>query len=331
MNSRAKILCYFSVLFLSVLSTKAEERILIAADNQVIEINRAGKVLDIIKFPGQDGVYDAWRLPDGGIVYIHRLGLTLLDANKKVVMEHKAVVGAKGAEINSVDVLEGGAKFAVMESGINKILIIDRKDRVSDSISLPDLSDQDIHFRYRMIRKVNGEEAFFVAQKGSKTLIKVDMKTGNILKSLPLDPYLKPSAVTHKGYAAILANDGSKFTSTSDGCQIIHIGANDKLLSCWTKEDLGLSCRYFTGLQLLKNGNIMAACSDFHVRTAEENSDVLAEITPAGKVIWKLTRAQLVNQIEGYIDPDSGMEELRLANIHIYDTEHIDDCLKVKR
>ena len=331
MNSILNVLYCFLMVLLSVFTVHAEERILIAADNQVIEINRAGKVLDIIKFPGQDGVYDAWRLPDGGIVYVYRLGLILLDAKKNVIMEHKAVAGRQGAEINSVEVLDGGAKFAVMESGINKILIIDRKNNVLDSISLPDLSDQDIHFRYRMIRKINGEDAFWVAQKGSKTLIKVDMRTGSILKKILLDPYLRPSESEHKGYAVILAADGSLFTSTSDGCQIIHIGANDRLISCWTKEDIGLSCRYFTGLQLLKNGNIMAACSDFHLKTAEENSDLLAEITPEGKVVWKLTRAQIVDQIEGYVDPKSGMEELRPANIHIYDSEHINDCLNVKR
>lgn len=58
------------------------------------------------------------------MVYIHRLDLVLLDAKKNIIMEHKAVAGANGAEINSVDVLEGGAKFAVMESCICKILVL---------------------------------------------------------------------------------------------------------------------------------------------------------------------------------------------------------------
>lgn len=103
-----------------------------------------------------------------------------------------------------------------------------------------------------MIRKVKGEDAFWVAQKGPKTPLKIDVKTDTILKKIPFDPYLKPSNLAHKDYAAILAKDGSLFTSTADGCQIIHIGRNDSLITCWTKEDLGLNTLYFNGLQLLK-------------------------------------------------------------------------------
>jgi len=108
----------------------AEERYLLAADNQVIEINREGKVTDHLKHPGHGGIYDAWRLPDGGIAYAHKGGLAVFDAAKKLVLEHKAVAGAKGAEANSVAVLEGGKKFALMDSGVNQIRIVDRNGAI---------------------------------------------------------------------------------------------------------------------------------------------------------------------------------------------------------
>jgi hypothetical protein len=38
---------------------RAEEHYLLAADTQVIEINRAGKVLAVWKHPGHGGIYDA--------------------------------------------------------------------------------------------------------------------------------------------------------------------------------------------------------------------------------------------------------------------------------
>jgi len=81
---------FFAFLFLAS-SLLAEERYLLAADNQVIEIDRGGKVVSVLKHPGHGGIYDAWRLPDGGIAYAHRGGLAVFDAAKKLVMEHKAV------------------------------------------------------------------------------------------------------------------------------------------------------------------------------------------------------------------------------------------------
>lgn len=58
---------------------------------------------------------------------------------------------------------------------------------------------------------------------------------------------------------------------------------------------------------------------------------MLAEIAPDGKVIWRLTRAQLVDQVEGYVEPKSGMEELRICNVHAYDRDRLQECLNVNR
>lgn len=85
-------------------------------------------------------------------------------------------------------------------------------------------------------------------------------------------------------------------------------------------EDLGLQCRYLLGMSLLANGNMLMACGDYHMQKAEEGRDLLAEIDPAGKVVWKLTREQLVDQVEGYIDKKSGLEELHITNVHVFDS-----------
>ena len=65
----------------------AEERFLLAAENQVIEINRAGRVTSILKHPGHGNIWEAWRLPDGGIFYVHRDGMAVFDKNNRLVME----------------------------------------------------------------------------------------------------------------------------------------------------------------------------------------------------------------------------------------------------
>lgn len=309
-------------LLLSLLLTTslhAEERYLLAADNQVIEIDRSGKVVSVLKHPGHGGIYDAARLPDGGIAYAHRGGLAVFDAAKKLIMEHKAVAAPKGAEANSVAVLDGGKHFALMDSGLNQIRIVDHSGTVVGETPLPDLSGDPLHFRYRMIREVPGENAFWIGQYGRKTVLKVEKGTGRVLQSIPLDPLLKPSPTVKKAFANLQDADGSLWISTSTGCQLLHVDAAGQKLGCWTVEDLGLQCRYLLGMSRLANGNLIIACGDYHLQKPEEGRDVLAEIDKAGKVVWKLTRDQLVDQIEGSIDKKSGLEELRITNVHVFD------------
>lgn len=292
---------------------------MLAADNQVIEIDRSGKVVTVLKHPGHGGIYDAARLPDGSIAYAHRGGLAVFDAAKKLIMEHKAVAGPKGAEANSVAVLEGGKKFALMDSGVNQIRIVDQSGKVVSETPLPDLKDDPLHFRYRMIREVSGENAFWVGQYGRKTVLKVEKGTGRVLQSIALDPLLKPSPTVKKAFATLQDADGSLWVATSTGCQLLHVDAKGQKLGCWTLEDLGLQCRYLLGMSRLANGNLLIACGDYHLQKPDEGRDLLAEIDKTGKVVWKLTRDQLVDQIEGSIDKKSGLEELRITNVHVFD------------
>jgi hypothetical protein len=312
----------FIILFaLAFICCKAhtEERYLLAADNQVIEINREGRVTDRLKHPGHGGIYDARRLPDGGIAYAHKGGLAVFDAAKKLVLDHKAVAGANGAEANSVAVLEGGKKFALMDSGVSQIRIVDRSGAIVSETPLPDLKDDPLHFRYRMIREVPGTNAFWVGQYGRKAVLKVETGTGRVLQTIPIDPLLKPSPTVKKAFDVLQVADGSLWFSTSTGCQVLHLSADGKKLGCWTNEDLDLKCRYLLGMSRLANGNVLIACGDYHIQKPDEGRDLLAEIDPTGKVVWRLTRDQLVDQIEGAIDKGSGIEEMRITNVHVFD------------
>lgn len=300
-------------------SLHAEERFLLSADTQVIEVNRAGKVTALLKHPGHGGIYDAWRLQDGGTAYAHKGGLAVFDASNKLILENRARAENKGAEANSLAVLEGGQKFALMDSGVSQIRIVDRSGGVVSETPLPDLSDDPLHFRYRMIREAFGADAFWVGQYGRKTVLKVEAGTGRVLQTIPLDPILKPSPTVKKAFAVLEAGDGSLWVSTSTGCQLLHLDPNGKALGCWTIDDLGLKCRYLLGMCRLANGNILIACGDYHLQKPDEGRDLLAEIDGSGKVVWKLTREQLVDQIEGAVDKGSGLEEMRITNVQAFD------------
>ncbi len=168
-------------------------------------------VLASLVAAGTERVHFAARLPDGGIAYAHRGGLAVFDAKKKLVMEHKAVAGPKGAETNSLAVLEGGKHFALMDSGVNEIRIVDQSGKWVSVTPLPDLKDDPLHFRYRMIREVPGANAFWVGQYGRKTVLKVEKGTGRVLQSIPLDPLLKPSPTVKKAFAALQDADDARF------------------------------------------------------------------------------------------------------------------------
>lgn len=329
-RSLGRLLTILALCFQTV-ALHAEERYLLAADTQVIEIDRSGKVTALLKHSGHGGIYDVWRLPDGGIAYAHQGGLAVFDAAQKLVMEHKAQAGGKGAEANSVEVLDGGRKFALMDSGVCQIRILDRSGAVLSETPLPDLKDDPLHFRYRMIRAVPDESAFWVCQYGRKTLLKVETKTGKLLQTIDLDPLLKPTPTVKKAFAMLQFDDGSSFVATSTGGQLLHLDGAGKTKHCWTREDLGLSCRYLLGMSQLSNGHILIACGDFHLKTADESRDLLAEVTTDGKVVWRLTREELVDQIEGNIDQRTGMEEMRITNVHAYDSDRLSECLNVNR
>lgn len=312
-------------------SLHAEERFLLAADNQVIEINRAGKVTDILKHPRHIGIYDAWRLPDGGIAYAHRGGLAVFDSAHKLLLAHPARAAATGTEASSCAVLDGGSKFALMDSGACQIRVVDRSGSVISETPLPDLAADPLHFRYRMIRAVRGENSFWVAQYARKTLLKVEMQTGRIQQTIPLEPLLKPTPTTKKAFAVLQSRDGSLFVSTSTGCQLLHLDASGKAQQCWTHEELSLSCRYLLGMSQLSNGHVLIASGDYHLQQPDEGRDLLAEITTDGKVVWRLTRDQLVDQVEGAVDPRTKLEEMRITHVHAYDSDRANQCLEVNR
>ncbi len=307
---------------------QAEERLLLAADNQVVEINRAGRVTDLIAGKGHGGIYDVWRLPDGGIAYAHSKGLAVFDAHKNLVVAHPARAGSKGTEANGCAVLDGGARFAMVDAGVNQIRVVDRSGAVVRETPLPVLEELPTHARYRTIRAVLGERAYWVAQYSRKTLLKVEEGTGKVLESRDLGELLKPE-VSGPVFSSVVIPGGSMWVATSTGRQLVKLG--DGVERVLTAGELGLKCRYLLGTQKLENGNLVVACGDYHLKAAEEGEDVLAEVDPAGKVVWRLTRAQLVDQVAGYVDPRSGLEEMRVTHVHVYDHERLEGVLNAVR
>lgn len=330
-KSHRKLLTSVALLA-AAMPTLAEERFLLAAENQVIEINRAGRVTGILKHPGHRNIWEAWRLPDGGIFYVHRDGMAVFDNNNRLVMEHAAVRNGKDVEASGGTVLDGGKRFAMLDSEAAEIRVVGRSGAVVSRTPIPDLRPEPVHSRYRMIRQAERGNAFWIVQYARNTLLEVEIGTGKILSKIVLEPHLtKAPPAAHLAFATLEPGDGSLYATTATGLQMLRFDAKRSRTGSWTAAELGLATRYLLGMQRLANGNIVLACGDYHMKSVEEGRDQLAEIRPDGKVAWKITRAQLVDQIEGFVEPKTGIEEMRITNVHAYDSAKMESVLTVKR
>ncbi len=315
-------------LLLLVLS--GDERLLLAAENQIVEIDRAGKVTELWKPNGHRGIWDAWRLPDGGISYVHSGGLVVLDRRRNVVLEHAAARAGELSASPGGAVLENGRRFAILDSVANEIRVLDRKGRVRSRTPLPKLEMDAFAARHRMLRASARGGAFWVAQYQRNAVLEVREKTGEILRSLNLNGHVRPSPL-HRAFATLEPGDGTVYATTATGLELLRFDAAGRKLSSWTASELGLRTRYFLGMQSLPNGNLLLALGDYHLRAVSEATDLLAEIAPGGNVVWKLTREQLENQIDGHMEPKTRLEEMRVANVHLYDASQPNRTLRVRR
>lgn len=134
---------------LGTFSSRASERFLLAADTQIIEIDRTGNVTALWKRPLVRGIWDAWRLPDGGVAYVHSRGLTVLNRHGKVAFEHAAQGGEEGVQTPGMAVLDGGRLFALLDCGVSEIRVLDRSGQVRSRTPIPRLGGQPLPSRYR--------------------------------------------------------------------------------------------------------------------------------------------------------------------------------------
>jgi hypothetical protein len=314
-------------LALTCLPNFAAERFLLAAGHQVVEVDRSGKVTEILRYPGHTLIYDAWRLPGGGIAYAHRRGLALFDKAGKLILDHASVHGPTGQEADGITVLDNGNQFALLDTGAGEIRVVSRGGTVLSQTPLPALGGDPLHSRYRVVRQSRAGNAFWISQFSRRKVLRIERGTGKILSSIELDPHLDPPASAHKSFAIIDPGDGTLLITSATGKQILRFSAEGKFQSSWNASKLGISCASTLGVQSLPNKNLLLACGDYHIDSPAAARDVLVELDPVGRVVWRLTHDKLSSQIEGTMDVRTGHEHLHIANVHAYDTDHPNSVL----
>lgn len=299
----------------------SEERMLLAAFNQLIEIDRSGQIHKIYETEGHVGIYDAWKCPDGSIFYPHKKGVAWMDESGEIFMEHAAQKTPHGLEINGCCPYENGDSFAFIDSGVPEIRVINRKGDVLSKTPLP-LYGKNAHVRYRTLRKVQDEKAFWVCQLTTQTLLKVEEATGNIVDKKDISKLL-PRTKSKKLFGVTSINPEGYICTTGPGKQLVHLDQHLNVKYAKNQQDLQLNCRYFLGTQKLDNGHLLMACGDYHMKSEAEVSDLLVELDENFKVVWKLERQQIIDQICGYHEKKTGFEEIRITNVHLYNPKNL--------
>lgn len=315
----------FTLLFFA-LSTSgwAEERFLLAAFNQILEINRQGSVVKKHHVPNTFGIYEAWKMPDGGLVFAHKKGLMRMNTQGEVVMSYQV-----NEESVSCDVINGGKSFALMDNSVPSIKEIDANGKLIKETPLPNLI-KNVHGRYRSIRKVKGGNAFWACQLSSSTVIKVAAGSGDVLAKLELKSHgaIHLFGITDLDKGGVLVSIGK---GAGKPKFIFHCDRNLNIIEKISNEDVRVQGIYFLGTQKLDNGNILLACGDYHLKDISEGKDLLVEIDDNNKIVWRLTRDQLVNQIDGFVDKRTSIEEMRITNVHYFNSNDLSQSLLVKK
>jgi len=97
-------------------------------------------------------------------------------------------------------------------------------------------------------------------------------------------------------------------------------GSGEPFVECTRpRADLSLSARDATTGKWALSGGLWRLSP----QGGEEGRSLLAEMDVEGKVVWRLTRDQVGDQIEGSRRRRSGVEEMRITNVHSYDSERV--------
>lgn len=214
---------------------------------------------------------DSWHLPDGGVVFSHRDGITRLSPKKETVWTYTV---PKGKETHSCQPLGDGG-FLVGESGDGQWMVeLTADGKVRKKLKVSDHKDG--RHAFRQVRKT--PEGTYLATIMSKNTTYEWDAAGKLVRTFP-----------NGRYVAIRLPNGHTVTSgplKGKGWPIAEFDKDGKLVWSLTTDDekaLGFGLRMICGMQVLPNGNIVA-CNLLH--GGPPDAPELFEVTRDKKVVW---------------------------------------------
>lgn len=267
----------------------AQHRVMVQGQGKLAIVDAKGQVEWQMAW---GGIHDLHVLANGHIMVQQGAAkvVEIDPRSKKVVWSYDSgtMNGNKGkrVEVHGFQPLAAG-KVMIAESGIGRIIEIDRKGKIHREIKLK-VKRPDPHRDTRLVRKLDSGN-YLVCHEGDGAVREYDDK-GKVVWEYDVPLFGKkrhgghgPEAWGNQTFAAVRLKNGNTLITTGNGHSIIEVTPAKKIVWQINQKDLPkIVLAWVTTLEILPNGNyVIGNCH------AGKGQPLLVEIEPKSKkVVW---------------------------------------------
>jgi outer membrane protein assembly factor BamB len=242
-------------------------------------------------------IHDVHVLPSGHIM-VQRGAAEVVEIDrgtKEVVWSYNSATSngnqGKPVEVHSFQPLPDG-KVMIAESGIGRIIEVDRDGRMTKVVGLK-IDNPQTHHDTRLARKlVSGN--YLVCHEGDGAVREYDGETGHVVWDYTVPLFGReqrdghgPEAFGNQVFAAVRLKNGNTLIATGNGHSVLEVTPDKKIVWKLDQRDLpGIILAWVTTLEVLPSGHyVIGNCH------AGPGQPLLIEIEPKTKrVIWTFNR-----------------------------------------
>ena len=280
----------FASLFFSNDAAAAGHRVLIQGGGKLAIVDERGQIEWEMPW---GAIHDIHVLKDGHIL-VQQGGAKVAEidpATKAVVWSYDSAAqngnAGKRVEVHAFQPL-GDGRVMIAESGVARIIEIDRQGRLLKEVKLKVLHP-DAHTDTRLARKL-ATGNYLVCHEGDGVVREYDGDSGDVVweYGVPLfgrEPAAGhgPEAFGNKCFAAVRLASGNTLISTGNGHSVLEVTPDKKIVWQIDQRDLaGIVLGWVTTLEVLPNGHyVIGNCH------AGRDNPQLIELDPkTKKVVW---------------------------------------------
>jgi len=214
---------------------------------------------------------DAWLLPNGNFLFADGT-VKEVDPQGKVVFEYRPP-NQKGGGAYSCQRLANGVTL-VGENGSGRVVEVDAAGKVVFEMQTRIVTKND-HHRMRMCRKLaNGN--YLVCHSGDHI----------VREYTPQGETAWEHRFANIAFAAVRLPNGNTMASSLD--QVSEVSPTGEIVWEFKKDELpACAIRNMTGIQVLKNGNLVVGCYGAYDKGKDGAGTGMFEITRAKKLVWR--------------------------------------------
>jgi hypothetical protein len=265
----------------------AQHRLLVANGKTVAVVTPDGSIERELK---TSGLHDVSYLPNGNILFQSSwTRVAEADPKGNIVWEYDCATSngntGKPLEVHAFQRLENGVTM-IAESGIGRIIEVDREGRLLHSIQLK-VDRPSKHRDTRLVRRTP-QGTYLVSHEGDGK-VREYARDGKVIweYAVPLfdrDPKggHGPEAFGNQTFASIRLDSGNTLITTGNGHRVIEVNKAGDIVWQLTPDDVpGIALGWITRVERLSNGN-----TRFGNCHAGPGMPLSIEVSPAKKVVW---------------------------------------------